>query len=181
MGSPPPVLTIPQSILVRSILVGFGPLFSLFPLSFSQNHFATMEVSATSHYVALTPNSITHRKRVGRLHLLRGRNRSPAFWSEEDWWFCCVFPFLPFLSAAHFRPVITVALIVFLNDVFNSTLGCACNIPCTLRFLRPAVPLFLSPYDCLCCCIGIPVKGPPPVCRTMGLPMMSTRIRRTRR
>ena len=124
-------------------------------LFFVRRHFTSLSAERTLHEpqrdagplqalptfeVTIDHCSITYRKRVDRLRLLRGRNRSPAFWSDEDWWFFCVSPFLPFLSAAHFRPLITVALVVFLNDVFNSTLGYACNIPCTLRFLRPAVP-----------------------------------------
>ena len=122
----------------RSILTLYFPLPS--------PTISTMKISATisPHQVkAVILHYTPHGKVVARLTFLRGRSRWPAFWPDEDWHTWCLLAHDPVGSSPCLcGPVLLVATLVVLGEIFNATLGYVYAPLPTLRFLvlRPVVP-----------------------------------------
>jgi len=129
-----------------------------------------MKISATisPHQVkAVILHYTPYGKVVARLTFLRGRSRWPAFWPDEDWDTWCLLAYDPVGSSPCLcGPVLLVATLVVLGEIFNATLGYVCAPLPTLRFLilRPVVPCSDSLF--LFFILRCPGEGPPssPLC-----------------
>jgi hypothetical protein len=119
----------------------------------------------TTHIVRMTMDTagegpaVSYSKRVTRLRFLRGLCRSPAFWEDHiflswllglhtadvasSWW-----PWLSACAALSTPAFLPVAMVLFLDEFFDSTLGCVCNC---LVYVVPSSFLYCFRFYCLAC------------------------------